>query len=240
MGYDGVELAIRDPRLVDADELLRVLDANRLVVPAIGTGQAWGEEGLSFTDPDPCGAGARRLSGSRATSRLPVGSSAVVILGLIRGIVTPGRIQDQAMAWLIDALQECSRGCGRSRRAGGARADQPLRDDADQHRRQGLELIERGRRGEPGAAGRHLPHEHRGAVHRGEHPRRRAIASSTSTWPTRTAGIPARATWTSRRSFDALFATGYAGFVCGEFLPIPDAETAARRGIAHLRGLKLG
>jgi sugar phosphate isomerase/epimerase len=39
---------------------------------------------------------------------------------------------------------------------------------------------------------------------------------------------------------DALYATGYTGFVCGEFLPIPDAETAARRGIAHLRGIKLG
>ena len=37
---------------------------------------------------------------------------------------------------------------------------------------------------------------------------------------------------------EALFATGYTGFVCGEFLPIPDAETAARRGIAHLRKLR--
>jgi 5-keto-L-gluconate epimerase len=39
---------------------------------------------------------------------------------------------------------------------------------------------------------------------------------------------------------DTLYATGYAGFVCGEFLPIPDAETAARRGIAHLKSLKVG
>ena len=38
----------------------------------------------------------------------------------------------------------------------------------------------------------------------------------------------------------ALFGTGYAGFVSGEFLPIPDAETAARRGIAHLRDLGVG
>ena len=52
-GYDGVELAVRDPRLVDADELLRVVSAHGLEVPAIGTGQAWGEEGLSFTSDDP-------------------------------------------------------------------------------------------------------------------------------------------------------------------------------------------
>jgi len=53
MGYDGVELTIRDPRLVDAGELLGVLRSTGLVVPAIGTGLAWGEEGLSLTDPDP-------------------------------------------------------------------------------------------------------------------------------------------------------------------------------------------
>ena len=43
-GYDGVELAIRDPDLVDVDELERVLADQGLKVPAIGTGQAWGEE----------------------------------------------------------------------------------------------------------------------------------------------------------------------------------------------------
>src|SRR4030042_932387 len=48
-GVDGGELAIRDPRLVDADELDRVVGGHGLAVPAIGTGQAWGEEKLSFT-----------------------------------------------------------------------------------------------------------------------------------------------------------------------------------------------
>jgi len=38
-------------------------------------------------------------------------------------------------------------------------------------------------------------------------------------------------------SLRALSDTGYTGFVSGEFLPIPDAATAARLGIAHLRGL---
>ena len=39
---------------------------------------------------------------------------------------------------------------------------------------------------------------------------------------------------------DTLFATGYRGFVSGEFLPIPDAETAARQGIAYLGNLGMG
>ena len=51
--YDGVELAIRDPKLIDLDQLDELVHKYSLSVPAIGTGQAWGEEGLSFTDPDP-------------------------------------------------------------------------------------------------------------------------------------------------------------------------------------------
>jgi sugar phosphate isomerase/epimerase len=36
---------------------------------------------------------------------------------------------------------------------------------------------------------------------------------------------------------EALESTGYESWVSGEFLPKPDAETAARQGITYLRGL---
>ena len=36
---------------------------------------------------------------------------------------------------------------------------------------------------------------------------------------------------------EALFDTGYQGFVSGEFMPLPDADTAAERSIAYLRAL---
>src|SRR5512140_1221320 len=89
LGYQGVELAIRDPGLLDVVALDRLLSAHGLLVPAIGTGQAWGEEGLSFTDPDP---GIRRCAIERIKSHVPVASrfSALIIIGLIRGIVKPG------------------------------------------------------------------------------------------------------------------------------------------------------
>jgi sugar phosphate isomerase/epimerase len=32
-----------------------------------------------------------------------------------------------------------------------------------------------------------------------------------------------------------LFATGYHGWVSGEFLPVPDAETAAKHALINLR-----
>jgi len=34
---------------------------------------------------------------------------------------------------------------------------------------------------------------------------------------------------------DTLFATGYQGYVSGEFMPLPDADTSAERGLAYLR-----
>src|SRR5512143_3518164 len=69
LGYQGVELAIRDPNLVDVDALERLVTSHHLVVSAIGTGQAWGEEGLSFTDPD---AAIRRSAIERVKSHIPV------------------------------------------------------------------------------------------------------------------------------------------------------------------------
>jgi sugar phosphate isomerase/epimerase len=36
-----------------------------------------------------------------------------------------------------------------------------------------------------------------------------------------------------------VFETGYQGFISGEFMPLPDADTAAQMGITHLRQLDL-
>ncbi len=62
LGYDGVELAVRDPGLLNLDELHNILSENDLPVPAIGTGQAFGEEGLSFSSKD-AGIREKRLIG---------------------------------------------------------------------------------------------------------------------------------------------------------------------------------
>lgn len=107
LGYDGVELAIRDPRLIDLDNLNELVSKHNLKVPAIGTGQAWGEEGLSFTDPKPA---VRRAAIERIKSHIPVAAhfESVIIIGLIRGIVKPGVNAAQTMNWLIDAIRECS------------------------------------------------------------------------------------------------------------------------------------
>ncbi len=107
LGYDGAELAIRDPNAIDADALVGLVRKYGLEVPAIGTGQAWGEEGLSFTDPD---AGVRRAAVDRVKSHVPVAArfGAIIIIGLLRGIVRPGASHAQAWTWMVDALRECA------------------------------------------------------------------------------------------------------------------------------------
>lgn len=107
MGFDGVEIAIRDPKLLAADEVARIAAEANIEIPAIGTGQAYGEEGLSFTDPDP---EVREAALRRIREHITFASKlkAKVILGLIRGSV-PGEVgREEVLGWLMGALEICS------------------------------------------------------------------------------------------------------------------------------------
>lgn len=107
LGYDAVELAIRDPRIIDLSEIKNLLKQYHLTVPAIGTGQAYGEEGLSFTDPDP---EIRKKAVERIKDQMNLATElgeAQVIIGLIRGMVKPGMDGDQAEKNFIQCISEC-------------------------------------------------------------------------------------------------------------------------------------
>ena len=233
LGYDGVELAIRDPRLIDLGELDRLVQKYELTVPAIGTGQAWGEEGFSFTDPDPA---IRRAAIERIKSHVPVAArfNAVIIVGLVRGIVKPGVEHAQAMEWLIEALRECSEA---ARPHGIRLALEPINryeTTLVNNAGQGLDLIER-----VGADnfGLLLDTFHMNIEESSiEESIRRTgdrifhfhVADS-NRW------YPGAGHLDFRSVFNTLFATGYAGFVSGEFMPVPDAVTGAQKAIEYLR-----
>ena len=233
IGYDGVELAIRDPKLVNYDELERLTRTHGLSVPAIGTGQAWGEEGLSFTDPDPQ---VRQLAIERIKSHLPgaVRLGAIIIIGLVRGIVKPGVEPAQAMDWLVAALRECS---AAARPHGVRLALEPINryeTTLINSASQGLELIEQVGAENFGllldtfhmnieeadiqksirACGAHLFHFH--------------VADS-NRW------YPGAGHLDFKSILKTLFAIGYSGWVSGEFLPKPDALMAAERNMAILK-----
>jgi sugar phosphate isomerase/epimerase len=234
-GYDGVELAIRDPRLVDMGELGDLVARSGLTVPAIGTGQAWGEERLSFSDRNP---DVRRAAVERARSHIPLAAQldAVIIIGLLRGVIQPGVPFEQAWGWVVQALGDL---CEAADRQGVRIALEPVNryeTSLVNTVAQGLELIARvgapnlgllfdtfhanieepNIEGSLAAAADRLYHVH--------------VADS-NRWH------PGAGHIDFKRFLAALREANYSGFVSGEFIPLPDADLAAERGLKHLRAI---
>jgi sugar phosphate isomerase/epimerase len=232
-GYDGVELAIRDPKLVDVDELDRVISANGLKVPAIGTGQAWGEEGLSFTNDDPA---IRKAAIERIKSHIPLAKhfDAVIILGLIRGITPEGQTHKQSMGYLVEALQECAAEAASHNVKYALEPINRYETDLIHTVDEGLDLIER-----VGAANFGLlldtfhmnieePVVEESIRACGERIFHFHVADS-NRW------YPGEGHLDFKSIISALFATGYQGYISGEFMPKPDSDTAAAMSIDYLR-----
>jgi len=108
LGYQGVELAIRDPAAVNVDEIAEAVRRAGIIVPAIGTGQAYLEEGLALTAPDPS---LRERTVARLEAQLPVAArlGALLIIGLIHGPILPDSGRERATEWLIAGLARLSR-----------------------------------------------------------------------------------------------------------------------------------
>ena len=234
-GYDGVEIAIRDPALVDDDDLDRLVADRGLIVPAIGTGQAWGEEGLSLTSDDPS---IRTAAIDRLRSHVPLAArlDAMIILGLIRGITPAGQSHEQSMTFLVEAIRECATIAAET----GVRfALEPLNryeTDLIHTVADGLDLIER-----VGADNFGLlldtfhmnieePQIEESIRICGDRIFHFHVADS-NRWH------PGAGHLDFESILDALWTTGYQGFVSGEFMPMPDADTAAQRSLAFLTGL---
>jgi sugar phosphate isomerase/epimerase len=235
LGYDGVELAIRDPKLVNLDELEEITKSLNLEVPALGTGQAWGEEGLSFTDPDPQ---IRKSAIERIQSHIPVAKrfNAVIIIGLIRGFLKPGVSQQQAMEWLVDALQQC---CSVAQKSEVRLALEPINryeTSLINNVEQGMQLI-----ADVGMSNFGLlldtfhmnieePNIEKSIQICGERVFHFHVADS-NRW------YPGAGHLDFGSILKTLFSTGYKGFISGEFLPHPEVDTAAKNNINFFKNI---
>jgi sugar phosphate isomerase/epimerase len=174
----------------------------------------------------------------RIKSHVPLAAhfNAAIILGLIRGITPEGQTHAQSMAYLVEALQECASVAAET----GVRfALEPLNryeTDLIHTVADGLDLVEQVGADNFGllldtfhmnieepeiessirACGDRIFHFH--------------VADS-NRWH------PGAGHLDFRSILDTLFAAGYEGFVSGEFMPLPDADTSAERSIAYLRQL---
>ena len=180
----------------------------------------------------------RAAARQRLESHVPLAQrlDSLIILGLIRGITPKGQTHEQSMTYLIEALRECT---AVAAKAGVRFALEPLNryeTDLVHTVSQGLDLIDRVGADNLGllldtfhmnieepdieesmkACGDRIFHFH--------------VADSNRWYP-----------GAGHLDFAAILATlsatGYRGYVSGEFMPLPDADTAAERGLDHLRAV---
>jgi sugar phosphate isomerase/epimerase len=232
-GYEGVELAIRNPDLVDADKLNEIVEENKLKVPAIGTGQAWGEERLSFTSPDVV---VRNAAVTRIKRQIEFALrfDALVIIGLIRGVTPAGQSKDQSMHLLKECLQDCIETAAAQHVRMALEPLNRYETDLIHTVQEGLELIHQ--IGSP-SLGLLLDTFHMNieepdiedSIHQsGEHIFHFHVAD-TNRW------YPGGGHLDFRTILHTLMSTGYQGWISGEFMPVPDADTAAKQSITFLK-----
>ncbi len=233
LGYDGVELAVRNPEQIDLPTVKMLTVGRGFPVSAIGTGQAFGEEGLSFSDPDEK---IRREAIDRIKAQIALAEQleALVIIGLIRGIVQPGIETRQANGWILDALSECA-----SENPSVSLVIEPCnRYEANTVNtvNDGIELIDKLGMSNVGLLldTFHMNIEEPDMLQSIENAGDRIfhfhIADSNRWYPG--AGhidFPA--------VVEQLKRIGYDGFLSAEIIPMPDPDTAAAKNISFMRGL---
>lgn len=236
LGYDAVELAVRDPAAIDRKVVYGVVRESGLSVAAIGTGQAYLKDGLSLTGDD---AGIRALASERiaAHTHLALEFGASTIVGLIRGRVTRDRSTTDAR--FTEALHHLSGVVGRS---GGQVLIEPInRYETDYLNTVGevLEIIER-----VGSSSiqvladtfhmnieeRSLEGALRSCGHRLGHVH---VADSNRQ-------APGFGHLNFARILAVLEEMDYKGYLSAEILPVPDPESAARQTVTHLTSLRVG
>ncbi|MGQ9472573.1 MAG: 5-keto-L-gluconate epimerase [Candidatus Caldatribacteriaceae bacterium] len=108
LGYQGIELAIRNPEEIDQEKSTQTIHEAGLVVPAIGTGQAFLEEGLSLSSLKN---EIRQKAVQRIKSHILFAAplNSLVIIGLIRGnLPKEDKEREKALDCLKESLLECS------------------------------------------------------------------------------------------------------------------------------------
>jgi len=234
-GFDGVELAVRDPKLLDVLHMKQILERHGLEVPAIGTGQAYGEEGLSFIDPD---LDIRERAVQRIKDQVDLAAhlKAVVIIGLIRGVVPEGRDRTRSIEWLLESLSEVSL---HAYNRGVRLALEPINRYETNLFPTVNDVLKVVEASDPRVVGVLFDTFHANIEEVSiENSIRRCIGrlfhvhvADSNRW------APGDGHLDFPGIVDVLREVGYDGYLSAEILPLPDAETSARRVIEHLRPL---
>ncbi|WP_413098868.1 sugar phosphate isomerase/epimerase family protein [Streptomyces sp. Inha503] len=104
LGYDGVEVQVREASARDADALLRTVEGGGLTVLGVGTGPVAARDRLTLTDPAP---DVRRHALDRllGAARLAGALGVPLTLGQTRGTFSPG-LEEAQRGWAQGAVRQ--------------------------------------------------------------------------------------------------------------------------------------
>jgi len=107
LGFDGAELHVGNPKDLNVENVVKAIKENNLEVPTIGTGQAYTEEGLSFSDSNEI---VRKKAVKRIKDQIIFASrfNSQVTIGSIMGKIEKGVNKIEAEEWAIDCLRKCT------------------------------------------------------------------------------------------------------------------------------------
>jgi len=244
LGYDGVELAIRDPGEVEGTRLAERCAHLGLPVVALGTGQAYLHEGLALAAAD---GGVRRAAVERLVQHVRLASvlntvprapaaGVQVIVGLIRG--QAGQARAQAERWLQEGLRPVLKAADE---AGAGVVLEPV----NRYESDWLNTLE-----EAGALIERVGHPRLGLLADTFHMNieERSIEDSLRSFARYLRHVhvadsnrrpPGLGHLNFRRILQVLWEVGYQGYLSAETLPYPDAEGAARQTVTYLRSLQV-
>ncbi|MFD1040469.1 sugar phosphate isomerase/epimerase family protein [Virgibacillus byunsanensis] len=107
IGYSGVELLVRDPREINQNRLKDIISELNLDVPAICTGEIYGEDKISFADNDS-NIRKEAIVRMKATMEMARDFNAMVNIGRLRGRYINGIPKIQTLQWMKEAISECA------------------------------------------------------------------------------------------------------------------------------------
>lgn len=104
LGYDGVEIQVRDADAASSSGLLDEVTGRGLRIAALATGPVATDDGLTLTSPDPT-VRAEARHRVRAIVELAIDYAVPVTLGRTRGDLQPGA-EDLQRRWASEAIRE--------------------------------------------------------------------------------------------------------------------------------------
>ncbi len=104
LGYDGVEIGLRNPTDLDADRLEKALTDHRLALCGVATGASYFDEGLCLTSPD-ASVRARAVVRLKAHVDLAERFRSVIVVGQMQGFKSDEPDRETANARTVECLQ---------------------------------------------------------------------------------------------------------------------------------------